>query len=156
SRAVTAQTGQLVPVLAAIRRTEERGIFNASVNHIRIAQRRFHMPDALKLPRMLCPVVKLMRRERLARFRRSILDELVALALGPALWRRSRLAGRRPRLVPGFASVIGTLDDLPKPTARLRRIDPVRIDGRGLHMVNLPAAKKRAFDVPFLTLGVRC
>src|SRR5207302_1182977 len=122
---------------------------------VRIGQRRLHVPDALERPGVLCAVVPLVRRERLAGFRTRVVDELVALALGKALRSRGRLVGRRPRLVPGLAAVVGALDDLPEPAAGLRRIQPVRVHGRALQVVNLPALEERATDVPPLALAVR-
>src|SRR5262249_15477374 len=114
------------------------------------------MPDAFELPGVLRAIVPLMGGERLPCFRGSIVDKLVALALGKALGSRGRLAGRRPRLVPGFAAVIGALDDLPKPAAGLRGIQPVRIHGGALQMVNLPSCEVRATDIPTLALAIRC
>ena len=64
--AVAAQSGQLLPVLSAIRRPEKRRVFHARIDRVRIGQRRLQMPHALELPRMLRAVVPLMRRERLA------------------------------------------------------------------------------------------
>src|SRR5262249_1695828 len=101
-------------------------------------------------------VVPLVCREWLAVFRGSIIDELVALALGKAFRSRGRLPGRCPRLVPRFAAVIRALDDLPEPAAGLRRIEPVRINRRSLQMVDLPASKVGPADIPLLALAVRC
>ena len=144
-----------MPTRSAIGRAEQRGIFNTSVNYIRIAQRRFQMPDAFELPRMLRAVEPLVGRERLSGFRRSIVDELVALPRGHAFGRRCRLAGGRPWLMPGFAAVIGSLDDLPEPTAGLRRIQPVPIDRRTLDMIDFPSAEIGFADVPALAFAVR-
>ena len=152
--AVAAQAGQFVPGLAAVGRAEEGGVFDAGVDGVGIGQRRLEMPDAFELPRVLRAVVPLVRRERLAGFRRRVVDELVALALGHAVGRRGRLAGRRARLVPGLAAVVGALDDLPEPAAGLRGVDPVRIDGRTFHVVDLPAGEVRAADVPLFALAV--
>ena len=146
--------GQLVPVLAAVGRAEDGRVFDAGVDRVRIVQRRLQVPDALELPRVLRAVVPLVRGERLAGFGRRVVDELVALALGHAVGRRGRLAGRRAGLVPRFAAVVGALDDLPEPAAGLRGVDPVRIDGRALHVIDLPAAEMRAADVPLLALAV--
>ena len=126
--AVAAQAGQLVPGLAAVGRAKDRRVFDAGVDRVRIGERRLQVPDALELPRVLRAVVPLVRRERLAGFRRRVVDELVALALGHAVGRRGRLAGRRARLVPRFAAVVGALNDLPEPAAGLRGVDAVRID----------------------------
>ena len=125
------------------------------VDGVGIGQRRLEVPDALELPRVLRAVVPLVRGERLAGLGRRVVDELVALALGHAVRRRGRLAGRRARLVPRLAAVVGALDDLPEPAAGLRRVDPVRIDGRALEVVDLPAGEVRAADVPPLSLAVR-
>src|SRR5207249_1039367 len=59
--------------------------------------------------------------------------------------------GNGPRL----AAVVGALHDLPEPTARLRRVNPVGINGRSLHVINLPAAEVRAGDFPVLARAVR-
>src|SRR5262249_2214264 len=64
--------------------------------------------------------------------------------------------GRRAGLSPGLAAVVGPLDDLAKPAARLRHVDPVRVGGRSFHVVDLPAGEVRALDVPLLTLAVGC
>src|SRR5260370_242175 len=57
-------------------------------------------------------------------------------------------------LVPGLAGIVGALNDLPERAAGLRRVDSIRIDGRGIQMIHFPAAKKRTLDVPFLALAV--
>src|SRR5262249_60606586 len=54
----------------------------------------------------------------------------------------------------GLPAVIRALDHLPEPAARLGGIDPVRIGGRGLHVVDLPASEMGAADVPGLALAV--
>src|SRR6266849_3240703 len=114
------------------------------------------MPDAFELPGVLRAVEPLVRCERLAGLRGSVVDELVALPLGHTAGARRRLAGRRPRLVPGFAAVIGALNDLPEPAARLGCIDPIGINRRPLHVIDLPTGKVGAVNIPSLALGVRC
>ena len=58
--------------------------------------------------------------------------------------------------LPGLAAVVGALDDLPEPAARLRGVEPVRV-GRGtLEVVDLPAGKMRTADLPFRSLAVGC
>src|SRR5687767_11656189 len=64
------------------------------------------------------------------------------------------MAGRRTRLKPRLAAVIGALDDLPEPAAGLRHVDSLRIDRRSLHVINLPAAKVRTGDIPLLAFAV--
>src|SRR5262249_10030262 len=140
--AVAAQAGQLVPGLATVGRAEQRRVLDPGVHLFGVAQRRLEVPDALELPGVLGAVVPLMRRQRLARLRRGVVHELVALALGEALRRLGRLPGRRARLVPGLAAVVGALDDLSEPAAALRRVQPVRVDGRALEVIDLPAAEE--------------
>ena len=111
---------------------EQRGVFHPGVDGIRIGQRRFEMPDALELPGVLRAVVPLVRAGD------AVVGELVA--------------DRLPRL----AAVVGALDQLPEPAAGLRRIQPIRVDGRALEVVDLPARKVGAADVPLLALAVRC
>ena len=67
-RAVAAQPGEFLPGLPAVGRAEQGGVFHAGVDRVRIGQRRFQMPDALELPRVLRAVVPLVRGERLAGF----------------------------------------------------------------------------------------
>src|SRR6266705_2231124 len=102
---------------------------------------------------MLCAVVPLVCGERLAGLRRRVVDELVALALRHlAGFHRPSAAGRLPRL----AAVARTLDHLSEPAAGLRRVQPVRVGGRALHVIDLPAGKVRAAHVPLFALPVRC
>src|SRR5206468_401722 len=113
------------------------------------------MPDTLEFPRMLSAVVPLVGRERFPRFRRSIVNEHVTFALWHPFRRHQvfRLcAGRIPR----FAAVVGTLNDLPEPSARLRCVDPVRINRRTFHVINLPACEMRAADLPSFPRAIRC
>src|SRR4029077_5752274 len=140
--AVAAQPGKLLPTLAAVGRFENRRIFHASVYGIGIGERRFDMPDALELPGVLRAVVPLVRGEGLSSlFGRRVVDEFVALAFLRALLRGLLLAGRRPGLNPGFAAVSGSLNDLPEPSAGLRRVDPVRIRRRSLQVIELPSGE---------------
>ena len=56
--------------------------------------------------------------------------------------------------MPGFAAVVGALNDLAEPAAGLRGVDAVRIGGRSLQVINLPAGKVRSADVPLFALAV--
>src|SRR5258708_35449413 len=113
------------------------------------------MPDSFEFPRMLVAVVPHMGRKRLARFWRDVVRELIALALRHPFWSRRRLARRQPRLEPRFPAVIRPLNDLPKPTAGLRRINPVRIHRRPLEVIHFPPRKMRSTYLPFLPLRIR-
>src|SRR5680860_68416 len=99
------------------------------------------MPHALELPRVLCAIVPLMGGEGFSGFRGTIINELVALPFGRSVRSRGRLAGWCSRLKPGFAAIIGSLDDLPEPAAGLRGIQSIGIGGRSLEVVQLPTAK---------------
>src|SRR5260370_22856792 len=112
------------------------------------------MPNALELPRMLRAVVPLMSGERLPGLRGGVVHKLVALAFGRAS-RAGLFARRRSWLCPGLAAVIGALDDLPEPAAALRSKDAIRVGGRTLDVVHLPAGKISAANVPILALAVR-
>src|SRR5437868_502408 len=105
------------------------------------------MPDALEFPRMLGAVVPLMGRERFPCFRRSVVNEHVTFALRRPFRRHQvlRLCARR---IPRFAAVIGTLNDLPEPSACLRRVDPVGINRRTLHVINFPTREMWAANFP--------
>src|SRR5262245_942733 len=89
------------------------------------------MPDPLELPRVRCAIVPLMRAGD------AIVRELVS------------------HWLPGLAPIVGTLDLLPKPAAGLRRIQPMRVNGRAREVVNLPAAKVGATHIPPCALRVR-
>src|SRR2546428_749600 len=94
---------------------------------------------------------QLVRREGLAGLGRGVVDELVALAGRHAVRPlRHATAGRLPRP----AAVAGALDDLSEPSARLRRVQPVRICGRSLHVIDLPPREMRAAHVPLFPLAV--
>src|ERR1700730_14430020 len=90
------------------------------------------MPDALELPGVRLAVVPHVRAGD------AVVHELVAHG------------------IPRLATVVGALDHLPEPAAGLRRIQPVRVNGRALQMVDLPTPKVRAADLPPLALAVRC
>src|SRR5271155_267796 len=110
------------------------------------------MPHSLELPRMLRAVVPLMRGERLPALCRAVVNELVTRGFRRT-W-RGRFSGRRSGLKPGFATVIGALNDLSKPSARLRGVDSIRIGRRSLHVINFPARKVWATDLPIVAFAV--
>src|SRR5512144_639107 len=117
---VASESGQLFPRLASVRRSEQGSIFDAGVDRVRIGQRWFEMPDTFELPGVRCTVVPLMRPWN------AVIDEVIAHRL------------------PGFATVIRALDQLPEPAARLRGVQPVWISGGSLQVIHFPAAKVRA------------
>src|SRR5215510_4824099 len=90
------------------------------------------MPDSLECPWTGRSVVPLVR----AGF--ANVSELIAYRL------------------PGFTAVVRALDQLAKPSAALRQIEPIRVGGRSFHMINLPACEERTLDLPLLTFAVRC
>src|SRR4029434_6194556 len=89
------------------------------------------MSDALVIPGVRCAVIPLMRAGD------AVIHELV------------------PHWLPRLAPVVGALNLLPKPAAGLRRIQPMRVSGRALEVVDLPTAKIGATDIPPCALGVR-
>src|ERR1039458_7456258 len=103
------------------------------------------MPDTFELPRMLGAVVPQVGAHC------ALVHELIALALGHAIRSLGRPAARR---LPRLATVIRALNDLSEPAATLRCIQTVRVNGRTLHMINLPAAKLEAADIPFFALAI--
>src|ERR1700683_2386665 len=88
------------------------------------------MPHSLEFPRVRRAVVPLVRAGD------SFIYELVAHRL------------------PSFATVVGALHDLSGPAARLRRVNPIRISGRSLEVVHLPAGKVWAANIPLLAFAV--
>ena len=125
-----AQAGHLVPRFRAVGAAEQRCVFDARVNKIGIRQRRLEMPDPLELPRVRRSVVPLVRAGI------AIVGELVASGF------------------PRPAAVVGPLNDLAEPRARLRRVDAVGVGRRSLHVIDLPATKMRAAHIPAIPLAV--
>src|SRR5262249_45459520 len=105
SRIAAAQASQFMPRFAAVFRLEDRGIFDASVNVIRIVERRFQVPHAFELPRVLGAVVPLMRGDRLTRPRRRVVNEFVSLAFWHAV-RTLQFLGTAAGGLPSFAAVV--------------------------------------------------
>src|SRR4051812_17813489 len=103
------------------------------------------MPDTFKFPRMLCAVVPHVRA------RNTVVNEFVTLAFRHSVGSFFHSTTRR---LPGFAAVIGTLNDLAEPCARLRSEDAVRINRRTLHVINFPTGKVRTVNFPVLALAV--
>src|SRR5580698_4070512 len=147
---VAAQAGEFLPTLAAVGRAKQGSIFDAGVNLIWIGERRFQVPHPLELPRMLGAVIPLMSGERIGG---GVVGEFVARALRRT--RRGRLSGGRSRLMPGLAAVVGALNDLPEPSARLRSVNAVGIGGRSFQVIHFPSGEMRAADVPLFALAVR-
>jgi len=145
---VLAETGQFVPRFAAVFRLEQRGVFHARVNIISVIERGLEVPDALELPRMLGAVVPHVRPGN------AIVNEFVALTLRRAV-RTFQILRTAAWRLPGFAAVAATLNDLPEPRARLRRVNPVRINRRPFHVINLPAGKMRPVHFPIFALRIR-
>jgi len=102
---MAAQGSHLVPRFARVGRAEQRGVFHSGIDRVGLGQRGFNVPHPLELPRVLRAVVPLMRRDRLARFGRRVIDELVALAFWPAL-RGLELVGIAAGRDPSFAAVV--------------------------------------------------
>src|SRR5208337_205609 len=150
---VAAQSGEFMPGQPAVGRTEQGGIFDSRIDRVGIGERRLKMPDPLELPGMLRPVVELMRGQGFAGLRRSVVGEFVARASPRHRARPGRCAASG--YLPGLAAVVGSLEHLPEPAAGLRSIQPVRIRGRTLDMVDLPSREIRAADIPLFTLSVR-
>src|SRR5688572_16618796 len=115
--AVTAQAREFLPGLTAVSRAAQGGVFDPSVDGGGIDQRAFEMPDAREFPGVWGAIIPLVRA------RDAVVYELVAHRL------------------PGFAAVVRTLDELPKPAGRLRCIQSVWSDGRSFEVVDLPTRK---------------
>ncbi len=61
-----------------------------------------------------------------------------------------------PDRIPRRAPVVRALNQLPEPSVGLRRIQPIGVDGRALEVVDLPAPKVRATDIPLIAFAIRC
>ncbi len=152
ARPVAAQPGQLPPALAAVGRAEQGGVLDAGIHRVGIVERGLEVPDALEDPGLLGAVVELVSRERFAGLRRVVVDELVAFS-GRHAARRDR--GSAARRLPRLPSVVGALDHLSEPAARLRGVNPVGVGGRSLDVVDLPTGEVRTGDLPLPPLPIR-
>ena len=112
------------------------------------------MPDPFELPRMLRPVVPLWVVRGLPVSAEVSYANLLLSPLGMPSGRR-RFARRCARLYPGLAAIIGALNDLSEPRARLRRVNPVRINRRTLDVIKFPARKMRPVHFPIFALRIR-
>ena len=92
---MAAQSGQLLPRLSAVDGAEQGGVFHPGVDRIGINQRGFEMPDSRELPGVRRAVVPLVSGGD------AVVHELVTHRL------------------PGLATVVGALDQLPEPAAGL-------------------------------------
>jgi hypothetical protein len=128
---MSAQPGKLLPRAAAVGRAEQSGVFHPSIHGLGVGQRRFEMPDTLELPRL----------------RRAVIPQVSARSAG--------ILELVADCLPRFPTVIRTLDHLPEPAAGLRRIQSVRVNGRALEVINLPAREVGPADIPPLALAVR-
>src|ERR1043166_7424380 len=113
------------------------------------------MPDPFELPRVLGAIVPHMGGERSARLRRNVVSELVALPLRHSVGSRRCFARRESRLKPGLSAVIGTLNYLSEPSARLRRINSIRIRRRSFQVIHLPPREMRPIHLPVLAFSIR-
>src|SRR5207248_9988135 len=150
--AMPAQAGEFLPILSAIGRAEQGGVFNPGINRIRIGQRRLQMPDPLELPGMLRAVIPLVGGEWLAGLSRCVIGKFIAGGFRRTwFWLLSR---RRSRLVPGFATIVGALNDLSEPAARLRGINSIRISRRSFQVIHLATRKMRSAHIPLFAFAV--
>src|SRR5215471_20903819 len=125
------QPGELAPGHAPIDRLVQRRVLRPGVHGIRVGRGRLQVPDPLELPGPLRAVIPEVR-ARVADVAEVVADRLPA---GPA--------------------VIGPLDQLPEPPRVLRRVQPVRVNRRPLHVVYLPPTEVWAGYRPLLPLAVR-
>src|SRR5438874_12586976 len=93
---------------------------------------------------MLCAVVPLMGGERFAGFRRSVVHKFVALAFGHTAGAGGRFAWRDSGLNPGFAAIVGALNDVAEPAAGLRGVNAVGVRGCAIKRYSSQAVKLRA------------
>src|SRR5438105_14057568 len=109
-----------MPALATVGGAEEGRVFGARVDGVRVGERRLEVPDSLELKGARRSVIPLVRAGL------AVVGELALHGL------------------PGLATVVRALDNLPEPAGVLRRVEPVRIGRRALDVVDLPAGEARA------------
>src|SRR5579862_5612338 len=142
-----AEAWELGPRLARVRAFENGRVFDAGEDRVRVGERGLEVPDSLELPWMGGSVVPAVGTGG------SFIDELIAFTLGPSGFGH-QLFGRASRRIPSFAAIIRSLGDLAEPAAGLGGVNPVRIHGRTLHVVDLPSAEVRTFDLPIFPASV--
>src|SRR5262249_61464208 len=106
-------------------------VLHAGVDGVQIGERRLEVPHAGELPGM----------------RRAVVPEVGSgnpVVLEPVPYR-----------IPGDASVVRALNELPEPPGALRRVQPIRIGRRRLQMIHLPAPEVGTAHVPALACSVR-
>ena len=128
---MAAKPGQLAPALPAIGRAKQGRVLDARIHGVGVGQGGLKVPNAVKLPRMRRAVVPLMCTGN------AVVDKLIA---------------HRP---PGLATIVRSLNNLAKPAAGLRRIQPIGVHRRAFHMIDLPAGKVRSADLPVVALAIR-
>jgi len=129
SRPVAAEPRHLAPAPAAVAERKERRVLHAGEDAVRIGQRGSRCQT-----------------------RANSTDGACRRTTGGCPGRRR--SGTRSRPAPGDTSIVGALDELPEPACGLRRVDPVRVGRRALHVVDLPAREVRAGDVPVVPAAV--
>src|SRR4030095_1735043 len=101
------------------------------------------MPDPLKFPGVRSSVIPHVGGHWFTAIRRSVVNKFIALGFGHPLGCRGWLAGGCAGLLPSFAAVVRTLNNLAEPAAGLGGVKPVRINGRTFEMINFPASEMR-------------
>src|SRR4030088_616416 len=125
------EAGQLAPCLAAVGRLEDGGVLDAGIHRVGVVRRWLEVPDALELVGMGRTVVPNMRTDF------AFIGELIAYRF------------------PGLAAVARALHHLAEPAAGLRRVEAVGVGWRPFEVVDLPARKVGAFDLPSFPARVR-
>ena len=154
SRVAAAQSRQFLPRFAAVCRFEHRGVFDAGVNVSGSVSDGSRCQTRLNSQGCCVPSYHWWVVSGLP-VSGELVNELVALALRHSFGSRHQVLRLRAGRIPGFAAVVGALDDLSKPATRLRRVNPVRINRRPFHVINFPARKMRAADLPSSARAIR-
>ncbi len=111
---MAAQAHHFLPCLPAVGGAEQRRVLGAGVDRGRVVERRLQVPDPGELPGPQGAVVPGVR-PRLA-----LVSEIVA--------------DRRP----GLPAIVGALDKLAEPPARLGSVKPLRVSWGPFQVVDLP------------------
>ena len=137
-----------MPGSAAVFGFEQCRVFHSGVNVVGGIESRLKVPHPFEFPRMLGAVVPLMGA------RNSVVTKIIArAALRHSVGSAQILFAGSGRF-PGFPAVVRSLNDLSKPRAGLRRVNPVRIYRRTFDVINLPAGKMRSVNLPPFALAV--
>lgn len=118
-----------MPRSSAVGCSEEGGVFNSSVNRVRVCWGRFQMPHPFEFPGVLCAVEPLVGGEGFAGSGGGVVDELVAFRDRHSSFVLRWFTRFQTRLEPRLTPIIRALNDLAEEAAALGHVDAAGVGG---------------------------